>query len=261
MAKDQLLARIFEKISQSGETVESDIPTNLFMVKSGSDKLIVKRFGRVSYNKNLSAMGRSYSCLPYYSQITFTPATTGQSVLVASVYYRDKDERESFNDLNLTQLGLLVRTKNGVFANPPNVDGNYVIDESQLMALLNNAEEIDRVLFGRNGFGYAPYDSFEQGQQDSETFAKGGLARLLEGSKGNGVGIRRILSNNFYKLGVDVCDFDPVEQPILRVANLSSGWFSLGRLVIRGNSTSDDYYGGFAFGVLKETSQAGSQKS
>jgi len=236
-------------------------PRKLLGVPHNGDRLVVSRFGPNTYEANLSSMRGNYSCLPDYPKITFSPATTFESISAAAFDFGNIAKPEIF-DHNWLQSGLLVRAKTGVFANPPqDKNGNYITDEARLRALLEGAEEIEGVQFGENGLGYAPYSAFKTGEQSSETFAKGGLARLLEGARGSvAERLRGISSTDNYKLGVNVWGFDPVEEPVLRVASLfSDGLSDGGRLGVVGDRI--DYDDGYAFGVLKQTSEAGSQKS
>ena len=252
MVKDQ-----YEVIEPSKPEFE---PTALIQIRAGLDnELVVRRFGPNTYNNNLTEMRRNYSCLPDYPKITFTPTTTGQSILVASVDFKNKAKPQIF-DTNWLQAGPLVRTKTRVFASPPkNPDGGYITDEEELIRRLGDTEEFDGVFFNENGLGYCLLSSFETGKQSSETFARGGLARLLEGTRESvAERLASISSSDNYKLGVHVWGFNPVEKPVLRVAGPVSDRI-FGRLDVGGDSLDGDI--GCAFGVLKQTSEAGLQKS
>lgn len=112
-----------------------------------------------------------------------------------------------------------------------------------------------------NNFGFAPYESFNQGVQDCDTFAEGGLARLLEHADGKTAeNLRKITSPKFYKRGVNVYGFDgDIKEPVLRVAGLGSyGGFDNYRLSVNGDHWNDNL--GYAFGVLDKSAEGTSQK-
>ena len=69
--------------------------------------------------------------------------------------------------------------------------------------------------------------------------------------------LKGISSKRNYPDGVNVYGFDAVRDPVFRVAALDS-YGGVGRLNVSGD-WSDDYLG-CAFGVLKETSEAGAKK-
>jgi len=222
---------------------------DLIRVGSGGDELVVKLFGLYSYKGNLEEMGRDYSCLPDYPQITFTPATTEQSILVASANFENRFKRQIFNRACL-QAGVLVTTDYHVFSNPPKDEcGNYITDETELMAKVGDTEEFDGVFFNEEGLGYCLTSSFKKGEQSSETFARGGLARLLEGTRESVAGKLGSMSSADYPLGVNV-DYSIIDgrQSILKVACLSSCWVANRGFGVYGGSFGK---GGHAFGVLK----------
>ena len=53
-------------------------------------------------------------------------------------------------------------------------------------------------------FGFAPYETFKQGIQESGDFAKAGLARVLEHTKGTAENLKQISSLKHYKLGINI---------------------------------------------------------
>ena len=198
-------------------------------------------------------------------KISFREPTTAESISAAA-YDFEKTKKEIF-DPRWLQLGRIVRTSEGVFANPPeDAERNPVISEQVLKSHLNGAEKINGIWLynGQDSrdFGFAPYESFTRGAQDCETFSQGGLARLFEHTKEKIAGnLKEISSPKFYRRGVDVWGFDEVKEPTLRVAGLNSNRGLGGdRLCVYGGNWIDGR-GGVAFGVLQETSEAGSPKN
>ncbi len=204
-------------------------------------------FGPNSYSENQKEMQKTYSHSADYPLITFIPATTSQSISAAS--YDVADIKEKVLDPRWLQLSYIVRTSEGVFANPLNEQGNPITDEKTLKSLLNKAEKINGIYLLPNDFGFAPHETFKQGEQSSADFANGGLARLLENTKANAIKLSRISSPKFYPKGVYVGGFDKTNVPVLRVVSLYSGrYLDCYRLYVVGlNSVVNGY--GFAFGV------------
>jgi len=220
-------------------------------------------FGPNTYHNNLTEMERDYSCLPNYPKISFRESTTFETIS-ALAYEFEKRAKPEILDPTWAQLGRIIKTQEGVFTNPNKTIGNPVIGEQALKSLLDRARKIrvgtGHIYLCENDFAFAEYNTFETGVQDSFTFTQGGLAKVLEHTETTR-NLQSISSPNFYKLGVNVWGFDPVEEPVLRVAGLNSVRVSGGsQLGVNGYGSLGNY-GGYAFGVLKETSEAGLQKS
>jgi len=144
-------------------------------------------------------------------------------------------------------LGYIVKTEGGIFTN------TQITDENSLNESLNGTKKFKGIYFINSKTVFAPYKSFKRGVQDREEFAHGGLARALEHTPERvAEGLGKILS--FYRdleiNEVNVSGFDAVEEPVLKVVGLlSNGRNNDGVNVI--SCDWDDYYGGYAFGVLK----------
>ncbi|HLC73866.1 MAG TPA: hypothetical protein VJH20_04500, partial [Candidatus Nanoarchaeia archaeon] len=108
------------------------------------------------------------------------------------------------------------------------------------------------IYLGKNDIGFAEYETFQiGGLQDSETFAKGGLARIIEHTKGPAIKLELISALSNYPRGISVEGFESSRVPIERVLNLSweSDWSVGGsRLYVNDISRGS---GGYAFGVRK----------
>ena len=208
-------------------------------------------FGPNSYSKNREEMQKIYTHSAEFPQLSFNPATTSESI--SGISYDFKNEgKPKILDPTWLQLGYIVRISEGAFANPPrDAEGNPITDEKSLKSLLNGVNKINGIYLLSNDFGFAPYETFKQGEQDSEEFAQSGLARLLEHtSEKEAKNLKEIFSPEFYRNGVDVSGFNEVKEPILRVAALRSGWYlSTDRFDVLGDFRVGDYYG-CAFGVL-----------
>ena len=238
----------------------------LLVVPHADGDLVVSypAFGVDTYQRNILEMGGDYLHPETEERISFRPATTSESISAAAYDFKNMAKPQIF-DPKWLQAGYILKTKEGVFVNPPkDVQGDTIADEEMLKTMLNGAAKVNGIYLVKNDvalrdFGFAPYETFRTGIQDCDTFAESGLARLLEHTEEKIVrNFRKIASPKFYKKGVNVYGFDKVEEPHLRVVGLnSSGGFDGGRLNVDGDGL-DDGWGGCAFGVLEETSEAGS---
>jgi hypothetical protein len=205
-------------------------------------------FGPKNYTKNIGSIGEQYFHSRELPNISFRPATTAESIS-AAVYEFAKPK--IFNSIWL-QAGWILRTQEGVFVNPLDAQGKPITDEETLKSLLKVDRKFNGIYLLDNDSGFAPYDSFERGVQDCETFAQGGLARVLEHtSEREAKQLRAIASLRNYSLGVNVSGFDTVKEPVLKVVGLGSIWFHVNR-VDRLDVFGDDWGSdGNAFGVRK----------
>lgn len=230
---------------------------DLFRVPHKKGTLIVgfPAFGPNTYLDNIQEMQKSYSHSRELPKISFRNQTTAESISVAAYDFENLAKPQIF-DSKWLQAGYIVRTSQGVFANPPkDKQGNIVSDEKKLTLLLNGVKPIKvcqgKVYLGENDFGFADYNSFQRGVQDCDTFAEGGLARILEHSDGVVQNLRKIASPKNYKRGVNVSAFDSVKEPIVRVARLGScGGIDGDRLSVSGDDWFGSYGDGYAFGGL-----------
>lgn len=217
-------------------------------------------FGPDNYSNNLKEMQRQYSHSKELPKISFREPATSESISAAAYDFKNRVKPEIF-DPRWLQVGRIVRTSEGVFANPPvDKQGNPITDEKTLKSILNKSEKVNEIYLSDNDFGFAPYETFNRGVQDCHTFAQGGLARILEYTEEKEAeNLRTIASPKFYKRGVNVWGFDDVKEPILRVASLGSGR-GLGSLrLFVGGDGWDGGSGGFAFGVL-DSGEASAKK-
>ncbi len=226
----------------------------LLVVPHNGKSLVVSypAFGPNYFKSNIQEMQKAYSHPQTGRGISFTEPTTSESISAAAYDFENLAKPQIF-DPSWLQLGYIVRTSEGVFANPPkDSKGNLVIDEQTLKKYLDKAEKANGIYFLKNDFGFAPYETFRKGLQDSGDFTEGGLARLLEHTKEKTAkNLRKISSNKFYKRAANVFGFDEVKEPVLSVADLvSCGNLGGGWLDVSGNYWVD-YRNGYAFGVLK----------
>lgn len=211
------------------------------VIEHNGKKIDVAVFGPNHYNGNLNAMKKSYFHSAQLHNITFRPATTSKSISAATYDFENLAKPQMF-DTSWLQAGCIVKTQDGVFTNTNETN------ESNLKQLLNGAKKTNGIYLINNQIAFIPYESFETGVQDVDTFAEGGLARGLEHVSGKiAPKLRKIASPKFYKKGVNVC-FNPVEKLILRVAALDYGWCFGGGLRVDGSWGGD--VGGHAFGEL-----------
>lgn len=243
-------------------------PINLLRVPYANDSLLVSypAFGPNTYTTNLTKMQKTYSHNSknlHFGEFSFSEPTTAESISAAAHDFENLAKPKIF-DNNWLQAGRIVRTSEGVFVNPPKDEqGNPLCDEAKLKKLLDGAQKVNGIYIVKNpalrDFGFAPYKTFKQGVQKAGDFIEGGLARVLEHSTGKAEKLGVVASPQFYRRGVDVLEFGPAEEPILRVAGFYSGrYFGSGRLDV------DGYWGGgycgCAFGVFRGAGEASAQK-
>ena len=194
---------------------------DLIAIPHNNRTLKTALFGPSTYKNNLEAMQKKYFHSKELLSISFNPTTTSQSISAASWNFgqenKEYDAKRDIFDPKWLQAGYIVRTQDGVFTNTTN------IDENSLKQLLNKAEKVNGIYLIDDKIAFAPYESFERGIQDCETFASGGLARALEHTnKKVAKNLKEIASPKFYKIGVNVWGFDDVKEPLLRVVSLVS---------------------------------------
>lgn len=211
-------------------------------------------FEAYSYKENLGKMQENYSHPVTGEQMSFRPATTSESISAVAYDFetdREADAKKSIFDSGWLQLGYIIRTSDGVFTN------TQITDESQLRLLLDNAQKVNEIYLLDNGVGFAPYETFEKGVQDANTFAHGGLARVLEHTtEKEARNLRKIASHESYKGGVDVWGFDSFKEdgfkePIISVAGLDSDRDPVGDRLDVGDIIWNGGRNGYAFGVSK----------
>jgi len=230
--------------------------TDLLSVNHKGNKLIARypAFGLGSYLENIDAMKQQHF---YHSRecsnLLFTPATTSESISVASHKFAELAKPEIL-DIDGLQLGLIALASEGIFANPLDEQGEPTTDEEILKTRLNTCKNVHRIYLGANDFGFAPYETFKSGEQDSGDFAEGGLARLLEHTEERTAPkLKEISSKPNYPTGVEVVELNEFEfiWPVLRVSRLFSDWHTWGRFYLFGDNIDDYFWDGSAFGVSK----------
>ena len=212
-------------------------------------------FGPNYFSKNVEEMQKPYSHPITGERIYFREPTTSESISAASYDFENEAKPKIFDQRRhqrWLQAGRIVRTSEGVFVNPPKDEkGNSITDEKSLKSYLNKAKKVNGIYLHEKDFGFAPYESFKRGVQDCDTFADGGLARILEHTEEKTAkNLRAIASPKFYKKGVNIGGFDDVEEPTLRVVSLYSVRCLVGgRLGVVGDDWGG-YDDGYAFGVV-----------
>ena len=229
-------------------------PKSLLVVPHRSKPLTVAQFGPNTYINNIQKMQGDFSCMPKYPQMSFTPATTSESISVAS-YEFEARAKPSIFDLSWLQLGWGVATSEGYFVNPPkDSQGKPITNEKALKGI--KTKKINGIYLGSNDFGFAPFSTFEQGEQDSSKFVEGGLARILEHTEDKKAGKLSVISDpKLYDLGVDVFEFNRASaNPVLIIPVLSSNKDGDCRLYVNGDGRSNLRVG-YVFGKLVNKSQ------
>lgn len=235
-------------------------PRGLLRVKTSGREFYAssEAFGSNYLSKNVAEMQKQYSHPQTGEIITFREPTTPESILTASYDFGNMAKPKIF-DPKWLQLGEIVRTSEGVFANVPRDEkGNKITDEEVLKSFLKTDKKVNGIWLLNNDFGFASYETFRQGIQDAGDFAESGLARVLEHAERTAEKLKEITSKKNYSIGVNICGFDSVKTSVLRVASLDSDRSLGGRLLsVYGGRSLDDY--GFVFGVL-DSGEASAKK-
>jgi len=229
---------------------------DLLVIPHKTGELVVSHpaFGSNTYANNLAEMQRVYTHSAEHPRITFREPTTSESISACAYDFKTLAKPEILNPRWL-QIGRIVRTSEGVYANPPkDAQGNPIVDEKELKQLLKRKKKVNGIYLLDNNLAFIPYESFTTGVQDTDTFARSGLARGLEYvAEAETFNLKLISSKENYPRGVNVWGFDSVDKPVLRVAGLFSGRnVESDRLLVCGYDWIDDGDGGCAFGVLKK---------
>jgi len=227
-------------------------PIELLVVPHREDMdLTVACFGLNTYATNLKKMEEFYFHPQTGEKISFREPTTSESIS-ASAYNFDGIAKPQIFDSKWLQAGRMVITSEGVYVNPPKDEqGNPITDVITLKSFLDKSKKVNGIYLCENDFGFASYETFKKGVQESGDFAESGLARILEHTKEKTAEkLKKISSKKNYPIGVNVCRFDSVNKPILGVAGLFSGrGLDVRLLGFDGNDWLGDYLG-YAFGVL-----------
>lgn len=246
------------------KVIEPKAPHRDLIRVSGERSLTagVNAFGPNCFSANIKEMQKQYLHPQTGAAISFREPTTAESILVASYDFANRAKPEIFDsDSRWLQAGWIVRTSEGVFANPPRENGEIVTDEQKLKSLLNGTKPVSvgngNIYIVPNtqnlrDFGFAEYPSLVSGFQSGEDFANSGLARLLEHTENPTENLKNIASKKNYPDGVSVTIYFPINTPSLTVAGLSSGMHYMysGRLLVGIDGMYDCYDQGCAFGVL-----------
>ncbi|MDD5133337.1 MAG: hypothetical protein PHD81_01550 [Candidatus Nanoarchaeia archaeon] len=239
-------------------------------------------FGKDYYSKNRTKMKQIYFHPKTLNPISFRPATTSESIsaLVWCFENLTKPVEHSFwgpwdfKNLNKNEIfdiggvgaGYAIRTSEGIYVNPPENNGDPIIDESYLKKLLNKTKPI-RIGNGMiyivpntdnlKDFGFAEYstcysDNWAE-DQDAETFADNGLARILEHTEGTALKLRSIARCYHHLRGVYLFGWHWGDEPVESFVYLGSTGCWDGQLRVRADlgDTGKNLGDYFSFGVLK----------
>ena len=179
-------------------------------------------FGPDIYLNNVGEMQKIYTHSDKCTRFSFREPTTSESISAATCYFGNVTKSQIPFSWGWLQLGWIVRASEGVFANPlKDAQGNPITDERVLKSFLNGFEKVRGIYLCKNDFGFAPYETFKIGDQRGGDFGRGGLARVLEHTEEE-IAKNLVKISSFYEKGVDVSEFDQVQEPILTVASLCS---------------------------------------
>jgi len=224
---------------------------DLLEVPHNGGKLIVNypAFGPNTQKVNVRHMMRRYTNSTDFRDITFRNPTTSESISAIHYIFENiigesegQGTFDGFSSINFG-IGLIYTDKDGIYVN---LGGNSI------GTCMKESEKVNGIHLGENDFGFAPYDSFQEGTQDVDTFSRGGLARILEHTEGKvAEKLRDIASPKFYKNGV-VAPFNSTNRVRNGVVYLESSHSGMrgSRLNVSLDFKSKNK--GIAFGVLEE---------
>lgn len=206
--------------------IASPVARDLMAVPHRRRKLVVSYppFGPDYHDKNLSAMQRTYTHSEKFPSISFREPSTAESV---SAIAFDWNNMKRIFYSSWLQAGTIIKTMDGVFANPPRgANGKVIEDESSLKKALNCAKKVrvgsGIIYLGNRDFGFAEYETFQQGLLDSAAFAGGGLARIIEHTEGPAIKLETLSSRGNYPRGVRIWGFKPTKEPTEKVLSIDS---------------------------------------
>ena len=234
---------------------ELSLPSkDLLIVPHRNGKLIVNypAFGPNPYLINIKLMSKKYFHSKRLPNVSFVDPTTSESISIAAYDFEKQTYKQFFNGRWL-QLGLVVKTLEGVFVNPQKVlQSDEIYNEKNLKLALKCTRKINGIYLGVKDFGFAPFETFNHGEQDIDTFSRSGLARILEHTgEMYAENIRTIGSSTFYNGGVQIVGYD---DPLsLKVAGFSLGDRMDDLKLIIGGFGLENF--GFAYGVLNKEIQ------
>ena len=212
-------------------------------------QLDIAVFGPDIYKNNISNMQKKYFHSRQLPNISFRPATSAESTSILVPPNFKYCKTKILNPRGL-QLCREIKTSDGVYLNPQkNTFEGDEVDEKTLKSFLKPDKKVNGIYLLDNDFTFVPYESFEQGVQESGDFAEGGLARGLEHTQEKKASNLAIISDKKnYPRGVNVFRFDPVTEAVVRVVCLYSYRGYDGLIVVGdGWNDGDDCC---AFGVL-----------
>jgi hypothetical protein len=179
----------------------------------GKDVRIARFYGQ--YYRALENMGKHYWHSNYFSDITFAPVTSTEAL--RHVMFDESLANYIFSSPRLN-LGLYVRTSEGIYFNPGNAVKTLPVefgvpeinlDLEELTNLKNKSVKVNDIYLGENDFSFAPWETFRTSKNNFDEipaleFAKGGFARALEHSY-------QEIAPTFFKI-VDSCIYKQVSM-------------------------------------------------
>jgi len=211
-------------------------------------------FGLRDSVENLGRMKEPYPHPETGEKISFREPTTSESVSIISYNSGSLEEKKALAMRNIN-LGRILRASEGVYVNPPkDKEGNFLTDEKTLKSFFKSENKNNGIYLLDNDFGFAPYETFKQGEQNYLTFIEGGLARLLEHTdEKKAKNFERIVSKSLLETSADVRRFDASKEPALKFAKFDL--YTHAGLIYRSNKIIldcgfDESDKAYSFGIL-----------
>lgn len=195
------------------ESPRSKLPgKQLAIVCHNGQPLATSRFGPGSYKESLEEMSKHYWNSDEYSDVTFRPANTVESLEIGA------QEPKLFSVPIL--CGKILRTKEGIYTNV-----GSTVDEELVKSWFKNGRDVNGIRLAEqcywDNIAFAPYETFtNHGTEPLMNFLKGGLARALEYTDAK-------IAENFSKLTAHhnpqfVCvDLSEVSEPTPGIIGVS----------------------------------------
>ena len=212
-------------------------------------------YGGATPDANVASMLRHYFHSSNLPNITFTPATTAESVSAAAYRFCDFAKPKIF-DHRCLQAGRVFKADEWVVFNPPKDEqGELITDERIFKGYLDKAKKVNGIYIIPNGkiegvrdCSFVPYDSFKQEVQSAGDFVRSGLARGLEHTlELVAPKLEMMINKTNYPGGVHVFGFKPEE--IVKVVSLGSDRLHGVCKIFVGSYYWYDCHNGYAFGV------------
>lgn len=258
MIKNKMTNQEKQKYGLHTESVierEGLIPTNLLTVPHKKDQDLSVNFpplGAWSYDNNTTTFQyQKFSHPTENREIQFRPPTISEAISVIAHDPRGLIKTAVFDQLYGSVIGeYITKTKDGIFTNI------FELNEDNLNKLLKDAKKTNGIYLINDKIAFVPYETFEEGIQESGKFAESGLARGLEHVQGKvAPKLKKITSEKNFPAGVQVEHFKDFKRNKIGLVGFAVINPKEGETFEISSNHSSVWSGGYLFGVLKENEE------